>query len=94
MAEIVNVGMGDDSEEKNSFLILYSTEAKLDEKLAVLLPSFWMRQAQRWSGSLPLSGRHGVSGCNIHDHSGSLCGSVRFCDAGIQCVGSCGDISA
>jgi len=40
MAEIVNVGMGDDSEEKNSFLILYSTEAKLDEKLAVLLPEF------------------------------------------------------
>ena len=59
MAEIVNVGMGDDSEEKNSFLILYSTEAKLKEKLAVLLPSFWMRQAQRWSGSLPLSGGHG-----------------------------------
>lgn len=40
MAEIVNVGMGDDSDEKNSFLILYSTEAKLNEKLAVLLPEF------------------------------------------------------
>lgn len=40
MVEIINVGMGDDSEEKNSFLILYSTEAKLNEKLAVLLPEF------------------------------------------------------
>ena len=40
MAEIVNVGMGDDNDEKNSFLILYSTEAKLNEKLSVLLPEF------------------------------------------------------
>ena len=40
MAEIVNVGMGDDKDEKNSFLILYSTEAKLNEKLAALLPEF------------------------------------------------------
>ena len=40
MAEIVNVGMGDDNDEKNSFLILYSTEAKLNEKLAALLPEF------------------------------------------------------
>lgn len=40
MAEIVNVGMGDDNEEKNSFLILYSTEAKLKERLAALLPEF------------------------------------------------------
>ena len=40
MAEIVNVGMGDDNDEKNSFLILYSTEAKLNEKLSALLPEF------------------------------------------------------
>ena len=40
MAEIVNVGMGDDNDEKNSFLILYSTEAKLNERLAALLPEF------------------------------------------------------
>ena len=44
--------------------------------------------------SLIVRNHCGVSGCNIHDHSGSLCGSVRFCDAGIQCVGSCGDSSA
>lgn len=40
MAEIVNVGMGDDNDEKNSFLILYSTEAKLNERLTALLPEF------------------------------------------------------
>lgn len=40
MAEIVNVGMGDDNDEKNSFLIMYSTEAKLNEKLSALLPEF------------------------------------------------------
>ena len=40
MAEIINVGMGDDKEEQNSFLILYATEKKLKERLAILLPEF------------------------------------------------------
>lgn len=40
MAEIINVGMGDDKEEQNSFLILYAAEKKLKERLAVLLPEF------------------------------------------------------
>ena len=34
MAEIVNVGMGDDKEEKHSFLVLYCTEEKLGERLS------------------------------------------------------------
>lgn len=40
MAEIVNVGMGDDKAEKDSFLILYGTEEKLKERLYILLPEF------------------------------------------------------
>ena len=40
MAEIVNVGMGDDQEEQHSFLVLYCTEAKLKERLSCLLPEF------------------------------------------------------
>ena len=40
MAEIVNVGIGDDKEEQHSFLVLYCTEEKLAEKLSLLLPEF------------------------------------------------------
>lgn len=40
MAEIVNVGMGDDQSEKDSFLILYGTEERLKERLHILLPEF------------------------------------------------------
>lgn len=40
MAEIVNVGMGDDQEEKNSFLILYCTEEELRKQLMMLLPEY------------------------------------------------------
>lgn len=40
MAEIVNVGMGDEKEEQNSFLILYTTEEKLKGQLELLLPEF------------------------------------------------------
>lgn len=40
MAEIVNVGMGDDKEEQHSFLVLYCTEEKLRERLSLLLPEF------------------------------------------------------
>lgn len=40
MAEIVNVGMGDDKDEQNSFLVLYSTQEQLRERLALLLPEF------------------------------------------------------
>lgn len=38
MAEIINVGMGDEAQEKNSFLLLYCTEEKLKERLNLLLP--------------------------------------------------------
>ena len=40
MAEIVNVGLGDDKEEKHSFLVLYCTKEKLKERLSLLLPEF------------------------------------------------------
>lgn len=40
MAEIVNVGMGDDKDEQNSFLVLYSTKEQLRERLTLLLPEF------------------------------------------------------
>lgn len=40
MAEIINVGMGDDAEEKHSFLVLYGTEKQLKERLSLLLPEF------------------------------------------------------
>ena len=40
MAEIVNVGMGDDEAEKQSFLLLYSKKEALDAKLHSLLPEF------------------------------------------------------
>ena len=40
MAEIVNVGMGDDKGEQNSFLILYGSEREVCEKLRTILPEF------------------------------------------------------
>lgn len=40
MAEIVNVGMGDDQEEQHSFLVLYCTEEQLKARLTLLLPEF------------------------------------------------------
>ncbi len=40
MAEIVNVGMGDDQEERHSFLVLYCTPEKLKERLLLLLPEY------------------------------------------------------
>ena len=40
MAEIVNVGMGDDKGEKKSFLILYGSEQEVCEKLKLILPEF------------------------------------------------------
>ena len=40
MAEIVNVGMGDDEAEKQSFLLLYSKKEVLVAKLHSLLPEF------------------------------------------------------
>lgn len=38
MAEIVNVGMGDEKEERNSFLVLYCKKEKLRQQLDILLP--------------------------------------------------------
>ena len=40
MAEIVNVGMGDEKEEKNSFLLLYMNREKMEQSLRKLLPEF------------------------------------------------------
>lgn len=40
MAEIINIGMGDDKEEKNSFLILYCTEEELRRQVNLLLPEY------------------------------------------------------
>lgn len=40
MAEIVNVGMGDEKEEQNSFLVLYCTRKQMKEQLQLLLPEY------------------------------------------------------
>lgn len=40
MAEVINVGMGDEKEEKNSFLALYGTKEQLEQKIRILLPEF------------------------------------------------------
>ena len=40
MAEIVNVGMGDEKEEKDSFLLLYMKKDKMEQCLSALLPEF------------------------------------------------------
>lgn len=40
MAELINVGMGDDKSEKNSFFILYGKKKDVEEKLEKLLPEF------------------------------------------------------
>ncbi len=39
-AEIVNIGMGDDKEEQNAFLVLYGTKDQLKEQIGLLLPEF------------------------------------------------------
>lgn len=53
-AEIVNVGMGDDQSEKDSFLVLYATEEQLKERLRILLPEF-LGAAELKTGRLPAS---------------------------------------
>lgn len=40
MAEIINVGMGDDGSEKKAFFVLYSTKSKMQKYLQMLLPEF------------------------------------------------------
>lgn len=40
MAEIINVGMGDDDSEKNSFLLLYDRQDRIRETLHLLLPEY------------------------------------------------------
>lgn len=40
MAEIINVGMGDEEGEKNSFLVLYCKKDQLEQRLCKLLPEF------------------------------------------------------
>lgn len=40
MAEIVNIGMGDDQEERRSFLVLYEGKEKFKENLERLLPEY------------------------------------------------------
>lgn len=40
MAELINVGMGDEKGEQKSFFILYTTEEDLQRKLGLLLPEF------------------------------------------------------
>lgn len=40
MAEIVNVGMGDDTGEEKSFLVLYCRKGKMKESIQTLLPEF------------------------------------------------------
>lgn len=40
MAEIINVGMGDDESEQKAFLLLYDKRSRLRERLEILLPEF------------------------------------------------------
>lgn len=40
MAEIINVGMGDDESEKQSFLVLYCRKSKMETYIRELLPEF------------------------------------------------------
>ena len=40
MAEIINVGMGDDESEQKAFLLLYDKRSRLRERLRILLPEF------------------------------------------------------
>lgn len=47
--DIVNVGMGDDKDEKESFLLLYDTEENIFNKLADLLPEFDMEPNLRYT---------------------------------------------
>lgn len=40
MAELINIGIGDDKEEKQSFFILYGKKKDVEEKIEKLLPEF------------------------------------------------------
>lgn len=40
MAELVNVGMGDDENEAQSFFLLYDKKEKINERIKMLLPEF------------------------------------------------------
>ena len=40
MAEIINVGMGDDESEKMAFFILYCKKERIKERIRILLPEF------------------------------------------------------
>ena len=79
MAEIVNVGMGDEKEEQNSFLILYTTEKKLKEQLELLLPEF-AGTAEQKVARLPVSvwAAWAVPGVI---YSALVCASAAVCTA-------------
>lgn len=61
-AEIINVGMGDDEAEKQSFLVLYCKKAVLEERICRLLPEFGdtvrfqvaRQPGSVWAASLPV----------------------------------------
>lgn len=83
MARIINVGMGDDAAEKDSFLVLYGSRAELEEKLRILLPEFAgiagreerRQPASSWAaGALSLAGGEAaVLGAGALAYTG-LCG--------------------
>lgn len=54
MVEVVNVGMGNEEEEKHSFFLPYGKKEKIEEQLHVLLPEFELELDE--SGDRPAKG--------------------------------------
>lgn len=63
MAEIINVGMGDDGGEQRSFLVLYCKKEQMEQMLETLLPEFggiFEQPVKRQPGSSWLAGLPGM----------------------------------
>lgn len=69
MAEIINIGMGDEAEEKHSFLLLYGTKEEIREQLLKVLPEFAdvlehkvkKQPAKTWAAWMPVFGLYEIA---------------------------------
>ena len=80
MAEIVNVGMGDDKDERNSFLVLYSTKEQLRERLALRLPEFAENTTNiaTWQYVLNKASVHKEAALRFLEYAASREGSIAY----------------
>ena len=88
MVEVINVGMGNDEEEKHSFFLPYGKKEKIEERLNVLLPEFEITlgscQERQPKGVGAVWFANGLLGVGIGVLAAAI--AAEFMDAGISMV--------